>query len=232
MYFVTEDVSIIFAHVRDVYLERLFNAMDESLRGPWIKSSDEIRTPGSSPRKRGKKREVRELVVAGYKEARIIKKTLKTVQKKYVPVLENSDCVFNAYLSNIDVPKGYDAAMLRRQLVAFTLKNTPWFQNKIHPQNESMESYLRNVASGLCFGDRHCLEIISMMWKTIISIVNPHDEPINIWHDLDLEDVNVIICWNGNNHYVGTCFIAEPHICLRLIDAKIHVKHSEKRKKH
>ena len=231
LYFIAEDVSIMFAHVTDVYLERLFNTMDERLRGPWIKSSDEIRPPGSSPRKRGKKKEVRELVVAGYEEARIIKKTLKNVQKKYVPVSENGDCVFNAYLSNIDVPEGYDAGMLRRQLVAFTLKNMPWFENKIHPQNESMESYLRNIASGLCFGDRHCLEVISMMWKTTISVVNPHGEPIKIWHDLDLEDVNVIICWNGNNHYVGTCFIEEPHIRLRSIDAKIHVKHSEKKKK-
>ena len=91
LYFVTEDVSIMFVHVTDVYLERLFNTMDERLRGPWIKSSDEIRPLGSSPRKCGKKREVRELVIAGYEEARIIKKTLKTVQKKYVPVSENGD---------------------------------------------------------------------------------------------------------------------------------------------
>ena len=156
---------------------------------------------------------------------------MKTVQKKYVPISENGDCVFNAYLSNIETPEGYHAGMLRRQLVAFALKNMPWFRNKIHPQNESMESYLRSVASGLCFGDRHCLEIISMMWNTTISIVNPHDEPIKIWHDLDLEDVNVIICWNGINHYAGTCFAEEPHIRPKSIDAKIHVKHSEKQKK-
>ena len=91
---------------------------------------------------------------------------------------EDGDCLFAAYLSNVETPEGYTVLMLHRQLVAFVLNNSSWFQDKIHPENESMESYLHNLASGLSFGDCHCLEILSVMWHMTVSIVNPFYKPI------------------------------------------------------
>ena len=40
-----------------------------------------------------------------------------------------------------------------------------------------------------------------------MTIVSPYDEPIKIWHNVSLEDLHVVICWNGNNHYSGFTYV-------------------------
>ena len=76
----------------------------------------------------------------------------------------------------------------------------------------------------LAYGDRHSLKIASVMWHTTMTIVSPYDEPIKIWHDVSLEDSNVVICWNGNDHYSGSVYVEKPLVRLRSIDDKIHIQ--------
>ena len=91
-------------------------------------------------------------------------------------------------------------------------------------KGESYESYFSNIASGLSSGDRHCLEIISIMWSTRITILSPHFPLIKIWHSQDVADSHCILVWNGNNHYIGTCFVEDPVCQLRSVDNTIHVR--------
>ena len=57
-----------------------------------------------------------------------------------------------------------------------------------------------------------------------MTVINPHYDPIKIWHNQDLEDSHIIIVWNGNNHYVGTQYNEKPVCWLRSIENVIHVK--------
>ena len=50
--------------------------------------------------------------------------------------------MFNAYLSNLVVPDGYDAQKFRKQIVAYGIKNIDFLCDKIHLEGrESIESY-------------------------------------------------------------------------------------------
>ena len=92
--------------------------------------------------------------------------------------------MFNAYLSNLVVPDGYDAQKFCKQIVAYGIKNMEFFRDKIHLEGrESIESYFRNIAEGLSAGDRHCLEIMSLMLNTRVTVINPHYDLIKIWHN-------------------------------------------------
>ena len=181
-----------------------------------------------SPKKKRRSKVVQELVVADYQEAKTVIKTLKDIDKEYVVTEQTGDCLYHAYLQNIQVPEGYTISHFRKQLTAFALRNVKFFRDKIHTEKESLESYLRNLSSGRSFGDRHSLEIATLMWNTRVSIVSPQHPVINIWHGQDLADSHIVICWNGNNHYVGTRFVDEPHTRLRSIDNVIHIKHLPK----
>ena len=235
-------MCIKYIEVSDDYLEYLYEQLPEELRGPWIKSKDmeareqkkkdvpDVSSSGtsspsiSSAKKMKKERSVNDLVVANSSEAKTIIRSLKSVGKKYVAVEMDGNCLYNAYLSNLIVPEGYDVVKFRKQIAAFGVKNYKFFRDKIHLSGESYESYMRNIASGLSYGERHVLEMVTKMWYTRITIINPHFDAIKIWHDQDLEDSHVILAWNGNDHYVGSCFKEAPYLRLRSLENVIHRK--------
>ena len=230
-----------FVEVMDTYIDFLCEKLPDELRGPWLKSTDmetKKKNPGSSQgssspcssstKKLKIQRSVNDLVVADADEAKTIIRSLKQIGKKYVSVDMDGNCLLNAYLSNIIVPDEYDVTKFRKQLAAFSLKNYNLFRNKIHTPGESYESYMRNLAQGRSYGDRHCLEMATMMWSTRVSIINPHFETIHIWHDQELEDSHIVLAWNGNDHYVGSCFKETPHLRLRSLDNVVLRKNAPK----
>ena len=179
-----------------------------------------------SPKKGSRRKKiVDELVVVNIDEANKISDQLKKVGKFHYPTKKNKDCLFEAYLSNLNLPKGYDVMKFHRQIAGYGVKNADFFHDKIHVEGESLESYFRNLASGKSSGDKHTLELISLMWNTRITVLSPHYPPIKIWHSQDVDDSHCILVWNGNNHYVGTRFVEDPQCRLRSVDNTIHVRY-------
>ena len=52
------------------------------------------------------------------------------------------------------------------------------------------------------------------MWHVSITVINPFCEEEKIWHDIPLKDVDIVLAYNGCNHYSGSIFIEDPHIRL------------------
>ena len=80
------------------------------------------------------------------------------------------------------------------------------------------------------YGDRNVLQIIAMMWKVRISVLNPYKEADHIWHNQGLKGADIILCWNRHNHYSGSEFIEEPHIHRKPLKKTIFVKTKDKMK--
>ena len=56
--------------------------------------------------------------------------------------------------------------------------------------------------------------LISLMWHVSITVINPFPEEEKIWHDIPLKDVEIVLAYNGCNHYSGSIFIKDTHIRL------------------
>ena len=171
------------------------------------------------------KQAMNELLLSTEDEAYTIMSDLEENGRTYTVIVPNGDCLYASILSCIEHPDKYDIDMFRHQIVAFALHNMNFFKEKIITTNDKcIESYLRNVKEGLIYGDRNVLQIISMMWKMRISILNPYEELDHIWHNQGLSGVHVILCWNGHNHYSGSEFTEELHVHLQPLKSKIFVK--------
>ena len=212
--------------VNDDFLEVYFNLLDDEQRGPWIKSTDNMYTDAvKSPSKRKGYMKIQdELLLGNVDEAYTMATDLKDNGKKHTVVVANGDCMFNAILSCIEHPVKYTASVFRKQIVSFALHNVQWFKDKIVCEGQSFESYLRNVSQGLCYGDRNVLQIVSMLWKIQITILNPFEPPDHIWHNEGTKGAHILLCWNGHNHYSGTINTEGPNVRLQPIRNVIHYK--------
>ena len=50
------------------------------------------------------------------------------------------------------------------------------------------------------------------MWNVSITVINPFREEEKIWHNIPIKDVDIILAYNGCNHYSGSIYINNPHI--------------------
>ena len=138
-------------------------------------------------------------------------------------VNQDGDSLFNAVLGCVSYPDEYDSKMFRKQIVAFAIHNIEHVKKYLVQEGdtECVESYLRNISKGLSVGDRRCLVLISLMWKVTISVVSPSGVDNIGDHDLDLEDVDIILLWNGCMHYSGSTYVLDPPVRLKVKKDKI-----------
>ena len=225
-YYISDVLKISFMSVNDDFLEVYFNLLDDEQRGPWIKSTDNMYADAvKSPSKRKGYMKIQdELLLGNVDEAYTMATDLKENGKKHTVVVANGDCMFNAILSCIEHPVKYTASVFRKQIVSFALHNVQWFKDKIVCEGQSFESYLRNVSQGLCYGDRNVLQIVSMLWKIRITILNPFEPPDHIWHNEGTKGAHILLCWNGHNHYSGTINTESSNVRLQPIRNVIHYK--------
>ena len=84
--------------------------MPEKFRGPWIKPNNEKEVDcttkeENSKKGRRKKKIVDKLVVTNTEEANAVKDQLTKVGKIHFPTSKNRDCMFAAYLANLNVQR-------------------------------------------------------------------------------------------------------------------------------
>ena len=205
-------------------LEKYFSLQEEDVKGPWKKGTDNMcRNVAKSPAKKRNmkkkkitfKQAMEDLLLSTQDKAYTILSDLEEHGRTYTIITADGDCLYRAVLSYIEHPDEYDVETFRNQIVTFALHNMHWFKEKLVTDGENIESYLRNVSAGLTYGDRNVLQIIAMMWKVCISVLNPYEEADHIWHNQSLKGADIILCWNRHNHYSGSEFIEEPHIHLK-----------------
>ena len=101
--------------------------------------------------------------------------------------------------------------MLHKQTVVFGIRNIEHFEDELVDSQESVESFFRNIAEGLSYGDRRCLILISAMWKVSITVVHPLGEFKIGEHEADLGETDIVLVWNMCTHYSGSTHTDEPH---------------------
>ena len=222
-----------FMDMTDDYLEQYFEGMEFTTRGQWIKGNDNMFKDVASKSPTKKKRTgldlaQKELLVTNQDESYTIVSDLGEYGRRYTSIIQDGDSMFRAVLSCLEHPDSYSTSMFHKQIVGYALHNMKFFKKKLVTSGESIESYLRNVSHGLIYGDRNILQIVAMMWKLKISVINPYEQPEHIWHNCGLPGADIILAFNGHNHYSGSVFIHEPHIRISPRKNKIYTKHSSK----
>ena len=168
----------------------------------------------------------KELLVTNQDESYTIVSDLGEYGRRYTSIIQDGDSMFRAVLSCLEHPDSYSTSMFRKQIVGYALHNMKFFKKKLVTSGESIESYLRNVSHGLIYGDRNILQIVAMMWKLKITVINPYEQPEHIWHNCGVAGADIILAFNGHNHYSGSVYIHEPHIRIFPRKNKIYTKHS------
>ena len=163
-----------------------------------------------------------------YVQAYELVNALGEIGRQYSVVNQDSDSLYNAVLACVSYPNEYDAKMLRKQIVVFAICNIEHVEKYLVQEGETecVESYLRNISKGLSIGDRRSLVLISLMWKVSISVVSPSGVDNIGDHDLDLEDVDIVLLFNGSTHYSGSTYVVDPPVRLRAKKDKIFVNTS------
>ena len=69
--------------------------------------------------------------MANTEEANAVKDQLAKVGKLHFPTSKNRDCMFAAYLANLNVPEGYDVVKFCRQITEYGAKIIDFFHDKI-----------------------------------------------------------------------------------------------------
>ena len=190
--------------------------LPDDLRGPHIPCKeiqpckDEV---GNEETETKKKTVVEELVVSTEDEAFSIVSDLKNIGRKYSCVKNDDNSLYCAILSCINVPPGFTVPIFRKQIVAYALRNSDFFGRKLS-FSESFESFCRNLAGGLSYGNKNSLYLISLMWNVSISVLDPFVEEVKILHNIPLAEVDIVLVCNGLTHFSGSYFIQDPHIRL------------------
>ena len=146
-------------------------------------------------------------------EAYSLVSDLKNIGRKYSCIKNDGHSLFCAILSCINVPPGFTVPIFRKQIVAYALRNFDFFGRKLS-LNESFESFCRNLAGGLSYGNKNSLYLISLMWNVSISVLDPYNEEVKILHNIPLADVDIVLACNGFSHFSGSYFIQNPHVRL------------------
>ena len=159
--------------------------------------------------------QVDELFVRNEDEAFTLVSDLKKLHRSYVPNKKDGDCMYRAILSCINVPSGVTISGFRKQIACYIMRNIHFFRKKLSlAECENLESFIRNLAGGLTFGDRNTLQAVAVMWNVTISVLNPFSQEDRVWHNETLDKVDIVLCWNGLNHYTGSVFSEEPSVRL------------------
>ena len=159
--------------------------------------------------------QVDELFVRSEDEAFTLVSDLKKLHRSYVPIKKDGDCMFRAILSCINVPNGVTISGFRKQIACYIMRNINFFRNRLSLGNsENLESFIRNLADGRSSGDRNILQAVVVMWNVTISVLNPFSEEDRVWHNETLDKVDIVLLWNGFNHYNGSIFSEEPSVRL------------------
>ena len=215
--FITVTPSLTFIDMTDDYLEEYFEGMEFTTREQWIKGNDNMfkDVASKSPTKKkktGLDLAQKELLITNQDEAYTIVSNLGEYGRRYTSIIQDGNSMFRAVLSCLGHPDLYSTSMFHKQIVGYALHNMKFFKKKLVTSGESIESYLRNVSHGLIYGDRNILQIVAMMWKLKISVINPYKQPEHIWHNCGLPGADIILAFNGHNHYSGPVYIHEPYI--------------------
>ena len=147
-------------------------------------------------------------------EAYSLVSDLKNIGRKYSCIKNDGHSLYCAVLSCINVPPGFTVQIFRKQIVAYALRNSDFFGRKLSFMNESFESFCRNLAGGLSYGNKNSLILISLMWNVSISVLDPYNEEVMILHKIPLADVDIVLACNGFTHFSGSYHIQNPHIRL------------------
>ena len=62
--------------------------------------------------------------------------------------------------------------------------------------DQSYVSYCRNIYKGNVWGDDVMLAAIGHMWNISITVIIPHSDPLNLFHD-NYDNPNIVIVVNG-----------------------------------
>lgn len=161
------------------------------------------------------------LLLKNDKELEEITKTLKKKYKrkpKSVPL--NGESMFNALLAQIVLVDNFGCADLRNQIGHFGSKFWDLLDDILLSEEQSAESFLRNIFNGYALGNKKILEIVAIMWNAAIDIVTPGRSIKHIRHDGSRADF--VLIHNGykgkKSHYsaTGRCFL----FCRSLILTK------------
>lgn len=142
-------------------------------------------------------------------------------RRKLRPVVGDGDCLWSAVRRQLDIPLQYTNPMLRREVVWFVLENIqalfPLMKKHLvnlygveDPQGEmpgpfSILSYLEFLLKDGSWGDHLVLELLSRMWGARITVIlSPGMVPINIRHDLELAQADIVLLL-AVRHYSSTC---------------------------
>ena len=172
---------------------------------------------------KGSLQTVKLLNVVDSEEVYCIVNKLAEVKRRFVSVLQDGDS-FNAVLSCVISPEGFDSSMLRKQVVIFAIRNVDYLEEELmKDEKDSLESYLLNISHGLSYGDRKCLVLISAMWKVSITVVHASGEDRIRDHKFKLSETDIVLCWNRCLHYSGTVHVNEPIFRIKPKKDKIYV---------
>ena len=130
--------------VSNNFLEEYYELLEEDLRGPWIRGTDNMYEGAvkSPSKKKGLKKIAHELLLANENEAFTLESDLCDLGKKYTVIIPDGDSMFNAVLSCLEHPAEYTASVFRKHIVSFALHNIEWFKTKLITEGQSLESYL------------------------------------------------------------------------------------------
>lgn len=69
----------------------------------------------------------------------------------------------------------------------------------------SYKDYLRHLLNHAAWGDEMTVAVLAHLWRAKVTVVNARTLlETRYFHDDKLEDVDVVLVFNGYNHYLGT----------------------------
>lgn len=194
--------------------------MDEQFRGPLaacrdINPDDPSPTPKDTelyPKRAERaslKKECKECYLSSGVEWEKVKADLKLYNRCVNKTPMDGNCLYTSVLQQVSYPRDYTSDMLRKQTAYYCTKYPeviyPYIQTGLRDQ--CLKSYLINQWEGRMFGDITCLAIIGIMWNIAITVITPHMDPIDIFHDKK-ESPDVVIIHNGRmgseGHFTST----------------------------
>ena len=121
---------------------------------------------------------------------------------------QGQDCMLDAVLSQVDVPSAYLTDNFRMQLSGHMAKFPHYFSVFFGPllaeKRESYSSYIHRIARGDIWGDVCLLQVVAQMWSLKITIIQPLKSSVPVWHKSTEADSDIVIIYNGRDHYSGT----------------------------
>ena len=160
-----------------------------------MKSSDKVKT------------QVKHLRVESEDAAYTLVSDAHSFGRKYISTDGNGNCLYEAVLMQVFHLEDFTIALFRKEVGFFVVENWRFFFPILKaqlPEGQSFESYARNIYLGFAHGDLLVLQVIAKMWRLKITVIDPYVAPIKVWHDASPEKTDIVLLYNGNDHYSGT----------------------------